>query len=117
MIMASHVIDRKLSPLPASLSHRMITELLRKKMGYQGVVITDDLSMGAVTKRYDAPGACVQAVKAGDDLLLGVTQIDSSADAVVSAVKRGEISEKRIDRSVRRILRLKAERGIWKVNG
>lgn len=113
MVMVSHIIDRKIDRQPASLSRKMVTGILRNKMRYSGVIITDDLAMGAVAKGRSSAASAVMAVKAGNDILLGVTDIDGSADALVASVKKGKITEKQINQSVKRILKLKVKRKIW----
>lgn len=95
---------------PASLSegwHR----LLREELGFTGCIITDDLSMGAVQKYCDTQAAAVQAVKAGNDLLC-CTDYSIQLPAVIEAVRNGEISEERIEGSVRRILAWKLRLGL-----
>ncbi len=108
-VMAGHISTPQATDdgLPASLSYAMVTGVLREKLGYNGVVITDELSMGAVSKHY-APGeAAVMAIKAGDDMLLLSESFLPSYNAVLEAVKSGEISEERLNASVYRILNLK----------
>ncbi|MBQ8196341.1 MAG: beta-hexosaminidase, partial [Oscillospiraceae bacterium] len=78
---------------------------------FDGVIVTDELSMGAIEDFTGSANAAVQAVKAGNDLLC-VTDYASSIEAVISAVQSGEITEERIDGSVLRLLRMKAEFGI-----
>ncbi len=96
---------------PASLSHEIITGLLREQWGYQGLVITDDMEMGAIAQ--DNIGeAAVQAVLAGVDVLLICHSYDKQVavrDALLEAVQQGRISEARIDQSLQRILKLKDE--------
>ncbi|WP_426450805.1 beta-N-acetylhexosaminidase [Paenibacillus sp. S-38] len=112
-VMVAHILLPKLdAEVPASLSRRVVTGLLREEMGFSGVVVTDDLVMGAITKRYDLGQAGVQAVAAGGDVLL-VGHGYEAGTAVFSAVKRavqeGVITEARLKESVVRILRLKAK--------
>ncbi len=110
-VMVSHNIVMSVdSTLPASLSP-VVHELLRGELGFDGVIVTDELSMGAIEDFTGSANAAVQAVKAGNDLLC-VTDYAASIEAVISAVKSGEISEERIDESVLRLLRMKAEFGI-----
>lgn len=97
-------------PLPASLSYNFITKVLRGTLGYDGVVITDDLEMGAIVKNYGIGEACKMAVLAGNDLLAICAEpanIREGFKAVKAAVESGEISESRIDGSLARIARLK----------
>lgn len=92
---------------PATLSYPVITGILRDTMGYDGLVITDALQMGAITQSYSSADAAVRAVKAGNDLLLYPADFSSAFYGVLDAVQTGDISEERIDESVRRIVRKK----------
>jgi beta-N-acetylhexosaminidase len=99
---------------PATLSPNILTDLLRKQLGFQGLVITDALDMGGITVRY-APGeAAVLAFLAGADALLMPPVPDAAYEAVVAAVKSRRISEDRLDASVRRLLEAKARLGLNK---
>ncbi|WP_415383620.1 glycoside hydrolase family 3 N-terminal domain-containing protein [Priestia megaterium] len=92
---------------PASISPIIIQELLRKQLGYKGLVVTDDLEMGAVSKYFTYEELGVRAVEAGADVLLVCHTLDSQEkmyNGILQAVKEGKISEKRIDESVKRIL-------------
>jgi beta-N-acetylhexosaminidase len=110
-VMVAHILFPKLdSEYPASLSKIIIGDHLRKKLKYDGVVITDDLSMGAISKNYPLNKAAVATVQAGSDILLVAHSYESARtifDTLISAVKSGEIKESRIDQSVYRILALK----------
>lgn len=110
-IMAAHILMSAIDPVfPASLSQSVITGLLRKEMGFDGVVVTDDLTMGAITEHYGIGEAAVLAIGAGCDLLLvclGYENAGSALDALTAAVENGTISSERLDESVRRILTLK----------
>ncbi|WP_458126636.1 beta-N-acetylhexosaminidase [Paenibacillus sp. Z3-2] len=112
-VMVAHILFPKLDPdHPASLSDVIIGEHLRGKFKYDGVVITDDLSMGAIAKNFKLDEAALATVKAGSDILLVAHSYESAKtifDTLMSAVKSGEISESRIDESVRRILALKQQ--------
>jgi len=116
MIMVTHVLVQAIDPsMPSSLSPKVVQETLRDEMGYQGVVITDNLWMKGVSLRYSLGEASVLAVLAGDDLLEGPWNPGSMRgvlDALKNAVQSGRISMDRIDQSVRRILTLKAKYGI-----
>nr|MCR5419134.1 glycoside hydrolase family 3 protein [Lachnospiraceae bacterium] len=92
---------------PCSLSEKMITDVLRKECGYEGLVITDALNMGAVTGQYGADQAAVMAVKAGADMILMPQNFGTAYEALLKAVEDGEIGEDRIDTSVKRILAAK----------
>ena len=113
-IMAAHISLPSVTGdrTPASLSPVIIDELLRKTLGFDGVVLTDALNMGAVTNWYTAPQAAILAVQAGNDMLLTVGEFREQYLAVLASVKDGTIPEERIDESVRRILRLKLDHGL-----
>ncbi len=92
--------------LPASLSFNFVTKLLREELGYDGLVVTDDLEMGAILKNYGIGDASVMAVNAGHDMVCicaGVDSIYQAYEAVLNASKSGKITEERLDRSLRRI--------------
>lgn len=112
-VMVAHILFPKLDPdHPASLSDVIIGEHLRGKFNYDGVVITDDLSMGAIAKNYKLDEAALATVKAGSDILLVAHSYESAKtifDTLISAVKSGKITESRIDESVYRILALKQQ--------
>ena len=97
---------------PSILSPIVVTDLLRKDLGFEKVIITDALNMGAITSVYTPEESAVLAVEAGVDMLLMSPDIDAAASAIKKAVESGEIPESRIDESVKRILTLKQERGI-----
>ena len=113
MVMASHITLPEVTSdgLPASLSREIITDKLRNEMGYDGVVITDSMEMGAITRAYGAESAAM-AVKAGCDIVLMPLYFEESFEAVLKAVENGEISEDQINASVLRILTLKEKYGI-----
>ena len=94
--------------LPATLSHKIITELLRQELGYDGVVITDALEMKAITEHFGPEEAVVRALQAGTDILLMPSDLHKAYEGVLEAVKTGAISEERIEQSVKRILRVKS---------
>lgn len=108
VIMAGHITVPAVSDTdrPATLDPNLITGLLRGELGYDGVVITDAMNMGAVTS-YGAAESVKAAVNAGVDIILMPTDIKAAFEAVVQAAANGEISEQRIDESVYRILKLK----------
>ena len=110
-VLVSHnIVSCMDAKLPASLSPR-VHEILRTELGFQGVIITDDLVMDAIRKYTDNKNAAVLAVKAGNDLLC-CTDFKEQIPAVIDAVKSGEISESRIEESVRRILQWKIDLGL-----
>jgi len=116
-IMTGHLSIPALEPdanTPATLSSNILTGLLRKELGYQGLVVTDAMDMGGITVRY-APGeAAVRAFAAGADALLMPPVPDAAFDALRDAVKSGRITRERLDASVRRILQAKARIGLYK---
>lgn len=106
-IMVGHLNVPAFEPnknLPASLSNNIITKLLREELGYKGLIITDALDMKAVTKYFSDGEACVQAFKAGNDIILMPPNIKDGITSIYKAVKSGEISKERLDESVRKIL-------------
>ncbi len=100
---------------PASLSRALTTDLLRKSLGYKGLIITDSLEMGAIIQNYTSSQAAVGAVKAGADLILQPDDFQEAMWALKQAVGSGEISKERLDESVRRIVA--AKRGIMRTMG
>ena len=112
MIMVGHLKYPALDPAnSASLSPAIMTGLLRNEMGYSGVVVTDDLEMGAIKNNVELASLGVKMIQAGGDIALVCHNYDSQQivyDGIIDAVKRGEISMARIDESVRRILKMKA---------
>ena len=115
-VMVAHILLSQVDPdYPASLSHRVVTGLLREEMDFDGVVCTDDLTMGAVSNTYGMGEAAVLAVEAGCDLLLvchGADNLTAARDALLEAVDSGRLSPERLDESVKRILSLKVEYGL-----
>lgn len=112
MVMAGHITVPEVDSLPASLSAVMITDILRGELAYDGVVITDSLSMEALTGYYGSDKIAVMAVQAGNDLLLCQSGMKDMVRALENAVASGEITQERIDESVRRILKLKYKYGL-----
>lgn len=100
--------------LPATLSKKVLTGLMREKMGYDGVIYTDALNMNAITEHFGSVDAAVRAVKAGTDIVLMPVGIEKVFNGLVDAIEKGEIKEKSINASVERILELKIEKGIIK---
>jgi len=100
--------------LPASLNPKISTDLLRKDLKFQGIITTDSMEMGAITKNYPNGGSAVMAIKAGADLVLFPPDVDAAIAAVEAAVTSGDVSEKRIDESVRRLLAAKYRLGLTK---
>ena len=106
MVMIGHLTVPDLDEKPAPFSRAVVTELLRQELGFTGVVITDNLEMGALGD-YSAGEAAVLAVQAGVDLLLCPCDPAAALEALTAAVEVGTIPEARIDESVLRILRMK----------
>ncbi len=108
-VMVSHISLPNVtgSDIPASLSVDIVQGILRDKLQYDGIVITDALNMGAVSEHYSPAEAAVLALEAGCDMLLMPGNLEKSYSAVLDAVAAGRIPEDRIDESVRRILRVK----------
>ncbi|MDQ0160812.1 beta-N-acetylhexosaminidase [Alkalibacillus salilacus] len=98
--------------LPATLSHKVLTELMREDMGYDGIITTDAMNMNAITDHFGTVDAAIRAVKAGSDIVLMPVGLEEVADGLLTAIDDGEIAEERIESSVERILSLKIERGI-----
>jgi len=94
---------------PASLSEKMITGVLRETMGYDGIIITDALNMGAITKQYSSAEAAVKTLLAGSDMILMPDDFRDAYEGVLDAVKNGTITENRINESLERILKIKIE--------
>lgn len=134
MIMTAHVVfpavdnstvtakDGSIVNLPATLSHKVLTDLLRTEMGFKGVITTDAMNMGAITKNFGDVDASIMAIEAGADILLmpaAVTKaseignLDKVFSGVINAVNNGEITEARINESAQRIIALKIKRGIY----
>ena len=86
----------------------IMQDKLRGELGFDGVIISDAMEMGAIIRQYPVEDACVAAIKAGVDILLCVREYPKVFETVVAAVRRGEIPEARIDESVRRILKMRA---------
>lgn len=110
-IMVSHAMYPQIDPdHPSSLSKTIITDWLRKDMGYNGVVVTDDMDMGALAKHYTFGDMAVQSILAGSDILLVCHEYEHMQEAyngLMKAVKDGRISKERLDESVKRILLMK----------
>lgn len=111
MVMVSHItaVNVTSDKLPTSMSETMITGKLRNELGYDGVIITDAMAMGAVADNYTSAEAAVTAVKAGADIILMPESLEKSFNAVLNAVNSGEISISRIEESAERVLTLKAK--------
>lgn len=116
VIMTAHVVMPHLdsSRTPATLSKKILTGLLRDELGYDGVVTTDGLEMAGVREKYGDAQVAIRAIKAGADQLLLPPNLPVAYKAVLGAVNNGDISKKRLDEAVTRILTLKAKRGLFR---
>ncbi|MGP3683752.1 glycoside hydrolase family 3 protein [Streptomyces sp. IBSNAI002] len=115
VVMTAHVVVPALDPSgdPATLSHRIVTGLLRERLGHRGVVVTDSLGMDGVREKYDDDEIPVRALLAGCDQLLNPPRLPRAHQAVMRAVESGRLTEARVDESVLRILRLKHRLGLF----
>lgn len=113
-ILVSHIAAPNVTgdKIPSSLNPKIINELLREELGYDGIVTTDALNMKAVSNYYGPDEAGVAALNAGVDVLLMPTNIDVMYNSILTACKEGKLTEERIDESVKRILKVKVKRGI-----
>ncbi|MGM9552453.1 MAG: glycoside hydrolase family 3 protein [Clostridia bacterium] len=113
-VMVSHMtlINATEEKVPSSLSKEVITGFLKGDLGFKGIVITDSLSMGAITENYLVEDSAVKAVLAGADMLLMPKDLEKAHDAIVNAVEDGTIGKKKIEESVRKILEVKERNGI-----
>ncbi|MEV8588110.1 glycoside hydrolase family 3 protein [Streptomyces sp. NPDC051180] len=115
-IMTAHIVVPALDPSedPATLSRPILTGILRERLGYDGVVVTDSLGMEGVRTKYGDARVPVLALRAGVDQLLNPPKLDVAWNAVLAAVTSGELTEARLDESILRILRLKAKLGLFR---
>ena len=114
-VMTAHVVVSGVQGLegaPATFDARFMTDLLREDMGFDGLLFTDALVMGALTDRYGAAEVSVMAIEAGSDVLLMPTDVTEAIDAVTAAVNAGRIAPSQIRRSARRVLETKARAGL-----
>lgn len=109
LIMTGHISLPNVtgSDIPASLSYRIVTEILREDLGYEGIIITDALNMGAIVQQYSSSEAAVMAIEAGNDMILMPADFHEAYSGIISAVQEGRISEERIDESLSRIVKEK----------
>jgi len=116
-VMTAHLHLPALDPtpeMPATLSRPVMTDLLRGEIGFKGLIVTDAMNMGGITTLYTASEAALMAVKAGVDIILISPEPEEVLQTLAAAVRTGEISQSRIDESVRRILEVKAGLGLHK---
>jgi len=114
-IMVAHIFYPQIDTgkgLPSTLSYNIVTGILKKELGFKGLIVTDAMTMRGVTKLYSNALASVLAVKAGNDIILIPPDVEEAIDAIVKAVKRGDIPEERINESVRKILEFKYDLGL-----
>jgi len=117
IIMSAHIWLPAIDPtpnLPSTLSPAIITELLRRKLGFKGIIVTDAMGMGGISSLYIPEEAALRAVQAGVDMILLPPEPEKVIDYLIEGVKKGKVSESRIDSSVRRILEGKARLGLHK---
>lgn len=107
VVMVAHIDVRDVDPgVPSSLSRTVVTGMLRDDLGFDGVVVTDSLGMAAVTDRYTSAESAVAALRAGVDLLLMPPDARAARDAIVSAIRSGELESSRLRQAARRVVAL-----------
>ena len=111
LIMTAHIGTPNVtgSDVPATMSSVILQDKLRGELGYQNIIITDGMEMGAITMQYTSEEAAVNSIKAGVDIVLGPKNFVPAFEAVLKAVEKGTITEERINQSVRRILKMKKQ--------
>ena len=109
LIMTAHIGAPKVTgtDVPSTMSSVILQDKLRGELGYQNIIITDGMEMGAITQQFSSAEAAVGSIQAGVDIVLGPKNLVEAFDAVIAAVNNGTISEERINQSVRRILKLR----------
>ncbi len=113
-VMTAHMVVEAIDPdLPSTLSHALLTGVLREELGFDGLIVTDALEMGALAPFWSQREIAVMALEAGADVLLLPSDLDEAIDGVMDAVESGRIKEKRINQSVLRILGAKYDRGLF----
>lgn len=117
-IMTAHTVYPALDPsgMPATLSKKILTDLLKGEMGFKGAITTDDITMGGIVEKFEVHEACILALNAGADLILFRDEsslIDDVFPKLVDAARRGIISEKRLNDAIRRTLTVKYEYGLF----
>lgn len=118
MIMTAHIIVEAIDPeMPGTLSHDVLTGLLREEMGFDGLITTDSLGMAALKEipgnPLDDGDIAALAIQAGSDILLNSPDVDAAFEGVREAIAAGDITRERLEESVTRILEWKVERGVW----
>ncbi|MFD2043327.1 beta-N-acetylhexosaminidase [Ornithinibacillus salinisoli] len=113
IIMTAHILLPEVDPVyPATLSKEILTDLLRDQLSFDGLIITDDMTMDAIESNYEVEEAAIQSIRAGSDIVLiahGYDPVVNTMQAIKQAVQEGVISEERINESVRRILEVKQQ--------
>ena len=111
LIMTAHISAPNVigKDIPSTMSSVILQDKLRRELGYQNIIVTDAMDMGAITQQYTIEEAAVGCIKAGADIVLCPKDLVKAFDAVIAAVENGAITEERINQSARRILRLKAK--------
>ena len=114
MVMIAHVALPNVTGdmTPATLSRQIVTEILKEKMGFEGLVVTDAMNMGAIVQTYGSGEAAVAALQAGCDLILIPKDLPEAFDAVLAALEDGRLTEEWLDKTVRKILEFKQTQGI-----
>lgn len=114
MVMVGHIETPNLTgdDLPATLSRAIMTDELRGKLGFDGVIISDSFEMGAITDNFGPVDAATRFIKAGGDVILMTADLKASYQGILNAVAEGSITEERIDESVLRILKAKDQAGL-----
>lgn len=109
MVMVGHMAAPGLTGdnTPSSMSQEIVTNILRNELGFDGVIITDAMNMGAISQYYGSDEAAIQALKAGCDMVLMPEDFKTAYNGVLKAVEDGIISEERINDSLRRIYQIK----------
>lgn len=114
IVMSAHVVIEAIDPdLPSTLSPKILTDLLRDEMGFDGVISTDAIDMDALAENFSHEEIVVKSLEAGADVLLNSKHPRQTLHDILRAVSEGKISEERIDESVMRILQFKRDRGIF----
>ncbi len=113
-VMTAHLWIEALDaePLPATFSRNALTGVLRERLGFDGLIVTDDVKMGALQNDFSLAERVLRPLEAGADVVLTPEDVEAGVDAVKGAVDEGRLSEARLDRSVRRVLRAKARAGL-----
>ena len=111
VVMIGHILLPKIDEnMPSSISKKIITDILRERLQYEGVIMTDDMTMKAILNHHEIGEAAVEAIKAGNDIVLiahDYEKVERAIQAILDAVRNGEIKEEQINKSVERILHLK----------